>query len=453
MLAILQVSAENELLSMGLATALVIVGAFFNCAGTALLNARRSQLREEAEEGKGSAKRALSLLDSPTLYVASAQAAALLCWTGAAATAAAGLGLPLAMRFSDSSFAFVKGHPLLLGVGASSLAAIVLIAAAEAISRAIAFHAATSVILFCAGPLAWAAWALRPLMTIVIFPTNLLLKPMGAQARYGAQVLTEEELKMLVEAGKEEGVIEEDEREMIDSILEFTDTVVRQVMVPRIDMSAIDATSTVEDVVDQILECGHSRIPVYEDNVDSIVGIVHAKDLLRVLHSEGGSNIQLTQVMRPAFFVPENKRVSELLTEFRTNKLQLAVVRDEYGGTAGLVTVEDLIEEIVGEIRDEYDEDEPQITAIDDGIFLVDARLNIDDLNEELDAGLPEGDFETVGGFVFGLLGKEPAVGDKVDYNGWIFTVEAKEDNRLRTIRIETRQPDSDLDIDASSAI
>jgi CBS domain containing-hemolysin-like protein len=246
---------------------------------------------------------------------------------------------------------------------------------------------------------------------------------------------SEEEIRILVEGSAEEGVLEEDERDMIHSIFEFTDTVARKVMVPRIDMKCLQANTPIEEALGVILEEGHSRIPCYEETVDSIVGIVHAKDLLQPL-AEGRLSAPLREFMRAPSFVPEGKRLDELLREMRRERQQMAIVVDEYGGTSGLVTLEDILEEIVGEIQDEYDVEEPSLVALDEHTAVVDARMNIDDVNEQLGLDLPTEEFDSVGGFVFGLLGHVPSEGDSVTYDGLAFVVEKVDGNRIEKVRV-----------------
>ena len=209
---------------------------------------------------------------------------------------------------------------------------------------------------------------------------------------------------------------------MIHSIFDFTDTVARQVMKPRTDMHVAPVTSTLDELLDVITTTGHSRIPIYDEDIDHVVGVVHAKDLLPVLR-QGKNLFDMQTVMREAYYIPETKDVGELLAEFKRGNIQMAIVRDEYGGTAGLVTVEDLLEEIVGEIRDEYDIEEPLIQIIDEDHGVVSARMRVDELNEEMNLEIPESeDYETIGGFVFDLFGHQPNEGETISYGNVDFT-------------------------------
>jgi putative hemolysin len=243
---------------------------------------------------------------------------------------------------------------------------------------------------------------------------------------------------MLVEAGKEEGVIDVEEKEMIHSIFDFTDTVAKQVMVPRTDMDYAPVDTTLPDLLNVITRSGHSRIPIYDDNVDNILGVVHAKDLLRFLVADQVTNFDASKVMREPYFIPGTKDVGELLAEFQRDNIQLAIVRDEYGGTAGLVTVEDLLEEIVGEIRDEYDQcEEPMIERLSDNVYLINARLRIDDINDELETDIPEDeDYDTIGGFVFHLFGHQPSVGDKLNFEELDLQVVEMDSGRIQKIKL-----------------
>ncbi len=241
---------------------------------------------------------------------------------------------------------------------------------------------------------------------------------------------------MLVEAGEEEGVIEIEEKQMIHSIFDFTDTVARQVMVPRTDIDAAPVNASLMELLNTITTTGHTRIPIYEENIDSIIGIVHAKDLLPILQ-EGRPEFDMHEVVREAYFIPETKDVDELLAEFRHGNIQMAIVRDEYGGTAGLVTVEDLLEEIVGEIRDEYDVEEPMVHSSDADRALVSARMSVDDLNEHMSLDIPESEeYETIGGFVFDLFGRQPEEGECVSWRNLDFVVAELDAGRLQKIEV-----------------
>jgi magnesium and cobalt transporter len=258
----------------------------------------------------------------------------------------------------------------------------------------------------------------------------------------------EKEIQQLIDEGEEEGIITQDEGEMIQGIFSFRDTIAREVMIPRIDVVAVKADEPIEEVVKTIVESGHSRIPVYEETLDNIVGIVHAKDLLKYWGQQG---VAASQFVRPPYYVPETTKISVVFKELRSRKSHMAVVLDEYGGTAGILTLEDIIEEIIGDIMDEYDNEEVWIVPNQDGSLTVDARLDVEDLEDYLGVDLPEGKFESVGGLIISLLGRVPAKGEKIVVGGIEMEILHATDRKIEKIivrpvqlleNVETTSPD-----------
>jgi putative hemolysin len=266
------------------------------------------------------------------------------------------------------------------------------------------------------------------------------VRPFGAHITPRAPLVTEEQLRFLVEVGEEEGIIEEEEREMIHSIFEFGDTVVREVMRPRVDIIAVPSDATVNRAIGLMSEHGHSRLPMFEGSVDHIVGVVYMRDLVPVLR-QGKLDQPVSEVRRPAFFVPETKKVDELFKEMQQRKVSMAIVLDEFGGTAGLVTVEDLLEEIVGEIQDEYDLEEKPIHLLDANTAVVNARIHVEEVNELLDVRLPVDDVDTVAGLVYSLFGRVPVQGEKVTLPGVEIRVEKTLGQRITRVRITRTAP------------
>lgn len=248
----------------------------------------------------------------------------------------------------------------------------------------------------------------------------------------------EKEIQQLIDEGEEEGVITEDEGEMIQGIFSFRDTIAREVMVPRTDVTALRANDPIEEVVKTIVESGHSRIPIYEDTLDNIIGIVHAKDLLKYWGEKG---IEASKIVRPPYYVPETTKISVVFEELRSRKSHMAVVLDEYGGTAGILTLEDIIEEIIGDIMDEYDHEETWIVQNQDGSIIVDARLDVEDLEDYLKVDLPEGKFESVGGLIISLLGRVPRKGEKVEVDGIEMEVLIATDRKIEKVIVRRIAP------------
>jgi len=260
-------------------------------------------------------------------------------------------------------------------------------------------------------------------------------------ARIEAPADVEKEIQQLIDEGEERGLISEDEGEMIQGIFSFRDTIAREIMVPRTEMvSARAEEATLTDIIALIVESGHSRIPIYQESVDNIVGILHAKDLLSYWGSESAD---IRDKMRAPYFIPETKKISEVLKDLRDKKSHMAIVIDEYGGTAGILTLEDIIEEIIGEVMDEYDAEEKLITDNEDGSITVDARLDVEELEDYLKVEFPEGKFESVGGFIISLLGRVPEVGERIEYKNIVMVIEAANSRKIEKIHIRSIDQES----------
>ncbi|HEX9114716.1 MAG TPA: hemolysin family protein [Anaerolineae bacterium] len=307
-------------------------------------------------------------------------------------------------------------------------------------------------------PRAWAlghqdelAISVAPLLHVLAFLATPLTAPMR---RIGQQIaprgaaaesifLSEDGLRFLLNSGEDETVIEDEEKEMIASIFQFGETLVREVMVPRIDIAALDVETPMVEAMTVILKAGHSRIPVYKDTIDNIVGMLYAKDLLVYLR-DGRTDVPIGKILRSAYFIPESKKVDELLQELQKRHVHMAIVVDEYGGTAGLVTIEDLLEEIVGEIQDEYDVEEPTVEEVGSGEYRFDARVNLDEVNKLLNVELPAEGGDTLGGFIYSQLGKVPAVGDTIEYAGVHIEVLSVAGRRIKQVRVTRTAPVSE---------
>jgi CBS domain containing-hemolysin-like protein len=288
-------------------------------------------------------------------------------------------------------------------------------------------------------------WALRltpftrllmlALAPLLVLPLGLAREPKIALEGNGA--VTEDELKTLVDAGQEDGVLEQEERQMIHSIIELGDTLVREIMVPRIDTIALEVNTSVMDAVDVLLQSGYSRLPVYEETVDTVLGLLYAKDLLPVWR-KGESLDSLRPLLRPAYFVPEAKKAHALLTEMQSQRIHMAIIVDEYGGVAGLVTLEDIVEEILGEIQDEFDQgEESPYHELPGGDYIFQGKVDLDDFNEVVDGHLPKEEADTIGGFIYSQLGRVPSSGERIQVDDLLLTVEQVIGRRIRKVRAE----------------
>jgi putative hemolysin len=284
---------------------------------------------------------------------------------------------------------------------------------------------------------------MRLLAPVVSGLTALLERLGGASGSEERPFVTAEELRTIVALSEERGTLEEDERDMIHSVMEFGDTVVRELMVPRVDMQCFESRDTVGTAIDRVREMSYSRVPVYEGDVDHIVGILYAKDLLK-FDCETDRNRPIADIIRPPFFTPESKNAGDLLRELQRRRTHIAVVVDEYGGTAGIVTLEDLIEEIVGEIRDEHDQEEPLLTVIDSRTFIADGMVRLDELSESMGLTFEDKEgVETLGGYLMDAFGRIPSVGERLERDGAEFTIESVLEQRITSVRIvRVEEPD-----------
>lgn len=314
----------------------------------------------------------------------------------------------------------------------------------EALPKALAISNPTAAARVLAGPMAFSARVLAPFIWLIGVLTRPFVRVASGQTSSQMPLVTEEELRMLVNVGEEEGLIEPEEREMIEGIFSFGETTVREVMIPRVDIVALEETASVDEALNIIITTGHSRIPVYRETIDHIVGILYAKDLLLWLRS-GQRDASIESLLRTAHFVPDTMKVDALLRDLQARKVHLAIVVDEYGGTAGLVTIEDVIEEIVGEIQDEYDVDEQPIRNLGPGDLEVDARVPIDDINDLTGLRLVSEESDRIGGIVFERLGRVPKIGDVVQItDGVTIAVLSMDGLRLRKLRLQYRLPQED---------
>src|SRR5581483_1392722 len=277
---------------------------------------------------------------------------------------------------------------------------------------------------------------LRPVVWILGKITNGLVRLLGGQVVRHGPFVTEEELRLLVTVGEEEGVLEEAETEMIHSIFEFADTPVREVMIPRIDIVALESDISLNEAVDQALEGGFSRIPVYEATIDNIIGVLYTKDMLKQLR-EGHEAQPIRDLVRPAYFVPETKKLDDLLREIRQKRVHMVIVIDEYGSVSGLVTIEDLMEEIVGDIQDEYDREEKLYEQVNDHEYVFSAKISIDEFNEVMGTKLVHEDYDTLGGFLYAQLDKIPVAGDTVTFEHYRFAILTTRGRRIVRVQVE----------------
>jgi putative hemolysin len=419
--------------------ALIVINAVVSAAHAALVNARKQQLKDLAELGDRRAQRVLDVSEDATRLLTSRQFVGIILRFLAAGILTLTVAQPLIPQLVAmgvaSDAAQVVVYPLVWILGALAM-----LLFGELIPAAFASTRPERLAMFIVGPMSILLNVLSPISRSLLWFSNRVASLFGG--RDVAQYVTEEEIKTLVDAGSEEGVIEDEEKEMIYSIFQFGDKVAREVMVPRIDVVGLDAEATLQEALDLILSAGHSRIPIYEETIDRIVGLLYAKDLLVVWRDNESKERKVRDIIRAAYFVPESKKAGSLLEELQQRKIHMAIVIDEYGGTAGLVTIEDLVEEIVGEIQDEYDpEEEAEYVKISDDEYLFDASIHLDDVNELLGVNLPDDESDTLGGYVLAILGRVPFGGETFTEKGLEIKVESITGRRIRKVRVKRLPP------------
>lgn len=308
---------------------------------------------------------------------------------------------------------------------------------AEIIPKSLAKKHCEKVAILAYYPIKFFSIILTPVIKILILFANFFVRFFGERIDSIIPIITEDDVKAMITAGEEEGVIEEEEKEMIHSIFEFGDKMVKEIMTPRVEIIGVEEKTKIEDVLKIIAREGYSRLPVYKENIDKVVGIVIIKDIVAKLNKNNSDNLTAGDIMREVYFVPETKKVIELLRELQLKKLQMAIVVDEYGGTSGLVTMEDLVEEIVGEISDEYKKDTKDYHKLPDGSFLVQGNMEREKFEEVFDFKVPEDiDVETIAGFILDYLGKFPTKGEKFTYDNFEFTIHDADEKKIKWIKV-----------------
>lgn len=378
--------------------ACLVLSGLASASETALTAVSRIRMKQLAEEGNRRAKEVDRLLKDPARYLTT-----ILAVNNVAVIVASSVTTVLAIRLI----------PQWGEVIATVLLSVVVLIFAEITPKTLAVQNAERAALFCGGFVSAASYLLGPVLAVLGWVSSGTIRLFGGQRTVKNPFVTEEQLRMLVTVGEEEGILEETEKEMIHSIFEFGDTVVREVMKPRVDIVGIEADAPFDEVVRVAIEAGHSRIPVYRESLDHILGVLYVRDLVAAMRP-GHEVRSVTELMREPLFVPETMKVDDLFRDMQRRKIHMAIVLDEYGGTAGLVTIEDLLEEIVGDIQDEYDVEEPEVEKVGDGTYVVDARLSIDSLNDLLGTEIEAEDVDSVGGLVISHLGRLPEEHDKV---------------------------------------
>ncbi|MEI7742471.1 MAG: hemolysin family protein [Chloroflexota bacterium] len=424
---------------------LTLLEGVFVAAEIALVSIRRSRVQQMVDEERPGAKRVQRLLEDPSRFLAVSQLGLTVIGFLASAYAAVSLSDGLASLLVSARVDASTAHFLALVV-VTVVLALFTIVFAELVPKTLALAHPERFALTLAGPVDIIGRILRPLVVLLTTITRGVTGMLGADVTTEAQI-TAEELRLIVERGGEQGILEAEEEQMINAVIELGGRRVHEVMVPRVAIVALPSLASFDQAIDTIVAEGHSRVPVYESSVDEVVGILYAKDLLPFVKSTSGGRPDLRSLLRTPVFVPESMSIDDLLHEFQRRKVHIAIVLDEYGGTAGLVTIEDLLEEIVGEIQDEYDEEEPLVERIDEDRYRVDGRASVDDLGDLWDQKLEledDDEYDTVGGLVYHRVGGIPQPGDEIRLDGMRLTVESTDGRRVGKVLVMRERPVDD---------
>jgi CBS domain containing-hemolysin-like protein len=407
---------------------LILLNAFFVAGEYGLVTARKTRIRELEQQGNRRARNVLQIVANPPRFIAAMQ-------LGVTATSLAigALGEPALAKVFD---------PILASVISFALAFLIItflhVVIGELVPKGVALRYSETVALAVSAPVRGFFILLKPLIWVLQESSEVVLRALGIEPPRGEDdVLSEVELKMVLDRSTRHGEIEEQEQEMLYKVFDFADKEVSAVMVPRPEVVALSIELPPEEALAAVIESPYTRYPVYRGSMDEIVGVLHVRDLFSALNDRGIAEVQLEQLLRPAHIVPETKDLAALLGEFRRTNQHMAIVVDEYGDLEGIVTLEDLLEEIVGEIEDEFDLPDESVERLPNGRMRIDGTFPIDDFNEQFDRQLPIEDYHTVGGFVFGLLGRAPEEGDEVEADGCRFTVLEVEGSRIERLEVE----------------
>jgi len=416
---------------------LVLVNGFFSASEISLISARRARIRHWAETGDEKGKLVYQLQNDPDRFLAAVQIAITL--LGSLASAIAGA---VAIQFLKPLLASVPLRAISSSSESLSLLLVVLVVTyltlvlGELVPKSLALQHSEKMALWVARPIDLFSRLSSPFIRILTASNRLVLRILGAKSPLQAPLISEEEVKMMVREGIEKGVFDQVEQQLIYSVFEFTDTSVKEVMVPRPRIKALSIDSSPSDILGMIQETGFSRFPIYGKDLDDVRGILYTKDVMRLL--AGKKSIVLSELLHPAHFVPETKMISDLLPELLRRRVHMALIIDEYGSVEGLITIEDLIEELVGEIHDEYEPLEAGVERSRDGSLLIDAHLSIHDLESRYGLPFPESsEFETLAGFMLSRLQRIPQGGESVQHQDWKFTIVNVDGRRITKVKAE----------------
>lgn len=415
---------------------LILINAFFAASEMAIVSINKNRINFLASEGDEKAVLINRLLGEPSRFLATIQVGVTLTGFLASAFAATSISKYVTNLLESMN---IYGSESISVIAVTVLMAYLTLVLGELFPKRVALNNSEKIAMMVVKPVLFFSSATKPFVKFLTFSSNILLRIFGITSEDLEEKVSEEEIRMLINVGEETGVINETEKDMIEGIFQFDDTLAKEIMTPRTNVFAIDIETPIDEILDQVLSEQYSRIPVYEEEIDNIIGVLYMKDLFVSLRRSRGAEMEgIRDMLRPAYFIPETKNIDTLFKELQSTKNHMAMLIDEYGGFAGIVTIEDLIEEIMGNIFDEYDESAEEIKKIDQNTYLVDGLVSINDINEALNIELPSDNYDTIGGFVVNLMGSIPNEAEQpvLEFEGMKFKVEKVNEKRIEKLKI-----------------
>jgi putative hemolysin len=417
---------------------LIGVNAFFAASEMAIVSVRQARLKPLIDDGNKAAIIISKFLEEPSKLLSTIQIGITFAGFLASAIGAQTLSNSLAVYLKNLSIPVVSPSATVIAtLTVTAIIGFFTIVLGELVPKRLALEKSDKIALMVAKPIKILSKVTAPAVKSLSYTTNLIARLLGGSNTVDNSQITEEEIRLMINVGEEKGIFQETETNMINSIFEFDNTVAKEVMTPRTHIIAVSVEASVDEILEIIVEENFSRIPVYENSIDNVIGLLYVKDLFALIKKSTEWDISLKDLIRPAYFVPEYKKIDELFKEMQKSKTHIAIVIDEYGGTAGLITIEDLLEEIVGNIFDEYDDVVLEYEQIDDNTYLVNGMLSVSEINDLMHVDLPEEEFDTISGMILSLSGKMPEVGEEVQYDNVAFRIEEVDDKRISKIKIE----------------
>lgn len=416
--------------------ALTLINAFFASAEMAIVSVNKNKMKMLANEGNKKAQILCKLMEEPTKFLSTIQVGITLAGFFASASAATGISTQLGQTLNNINIPY--GDEIAF-VGVTIILSYFTLVFGELVPKRIALKKSESIAMFSLKPIIFIAKIAAPFIKVLSLSTSGLVKIMGFDSDELDEILTKEELRSFIETGEEQGAINESEKEMIEGIIEFDNKKIEKVMTPRTKVYCINIKEPLNSYLDELLEMRYSRVPVYEDDIDNVIGILYMKDFIIEAKDKGFDNVDIKKILKEPYFVHGGKKVQDLFKSLQASQRHIAIIIDEYGGFSGIITIEDVLEEIVGEINDEDDSSEDRIKKIDENTFLADGLTTLEELNDELDLGIElDQDIDTISGFVINLIGNIPTEDDKkiIGYNDITFKIEKLGDKRIEKILI-----------------